>query len=165
MSSRKITFALLVYYLIVLSWIILLKGALSPDQLPHLQNINLTPFASSATVNGSLDASEITQNLIAFIPFGIFIHILLENKPFALKLVPIVFTSLIYEVTQYIFALGATDITDLITNSLGGLLGILIAYGLSRILKKSWVIILNAICLLGALLLSVLIGLLIFSNM
>ncbi len=35
--------------------------------------------------------------------------------------------------SQYILAVGATDITDLLTNTFGGVVGILLYWGLSRL--------------------------------
>lgn len=43
------------------------------------------------------------------------------------KIVPIAMVSLLFEIVQYIFAIGVTDITDFIGNTLGGVIGI-VAY-------------------------------------
>ena len=55
------------------------------------------------------------------------------NKPYqtcllytSLKLLIIAGISLLLEITQYILAIGSSDITDLITNTAGGLLGCLL---------------------------------------
>ena len=44
----------------------------------------------------------------------------------------IIMVSLIFEVSQYIFGIGASDITDIITNTIGGVIGI----GIYMIIKK-----------------------------
>lgn len=57
-----------------------------------------------------------------------------SNWSFIKKIIPIFLTSLIVEILQYIFAVGATDITDLIGNTLGGVIGIGIFYLLIKLL-------------------------------
>ena len=44
--------------------------------------------------------------------------------------------SLLFEVTQYIFAIGASDITDAIDNTLGAVIGILLYLGMKKIWKE-----------------------------
>ena len=73
--------------------------------------------------------------MLIFIPFGIYITMLKSNWSFIKKIIPIFLTSLIVEILQYIFAVGATDITDLIGNTLGGVIGIGIFYLLIKLLK------------------------------
>jgi glycopeptide antibiotics resistance protein len=54
---------------------------------------------------------------------------------FAKMLTMIIGLSLSFEVLQFIFALGRTDITDVIDNTLGGVIGIGIYTVLSKVLK------------------------------
>lgn len=64
------------------------------------------------------------------------------GAPFLKKLLPAACVSLAYEALQYALALGATDITDLISNTAGAAAGI----GIYRILaavckeKTHWII-------------------------
>lgn len=164
MKSKKCTLGLLIFYLVALTWIILFKFQFSIADLPHLRNINLIPFGNSVIVNGTIDFSEIIQNLLVFIPYGLFIHILWEEKPILKQFLPIICTSFLFEIVQFIFAIGGTDITDIITNSLGGVLGIVIAIGSSKILNKHWIKVINVISLTGAILLTLFISLLLLAN-
>lgn len=123
MESKKITRCLLAVYLLALSWIIIFKMEFSFDNLPHIRNINLIPFGDSAITNGTVDVSEIINNLLAFIPFGIFTGMLLDEKSFIKKVLPVFFVSLAFETVQFIFAVGASDITDLLMNTTGGIIG------------------------------------------
>lgn len=165
MKSRKCTLYLLIFYLIALVWIILFKLQFSITELPHLRNINLIPFGDSVITNGTIDTTEIIQNLLAFIPYGLFVHILWEKKSLIKQFLPFFCTSLIFEVIQFIFAIGASDITDIITNTLGGILGIFIAIGISKISNKHWIRFINIISLIGAVFLTSVIILLLLVNL
>ncbi len=54
-----------------------------------------------------------------------------KESDFYLSLLLYWFLSLTFEIIQFIFAIGATDITDVITNTVGGFLGLKL-YGLSN---------------------------------
>lgn len=164
MESKKITFGALTVYLILLTWIIVFKMSFSFSDLPDLRSINLISFGESVIVNGKLDFSEIINNVLAFIPFGILASVLWDNKSFIIKISPIIITSLIFEVLQFAFGIGASDITDIITNSLGGIIGILIAIGISRVFKNNWKKVINAVSLIGGIILMIFVAILIAAN-
>lgn len=67
----------------------------------------------------------------------------------ARKIAPIFTVSLVYEIIQYVFAIGASDITDLIGNALGGVIGIGIFFILPKIIEGKDVKILNILALIG----------------
>ncbi len=123
MQKKKLCAAiLLALYLLILIWMILFKGSIHTLQvlfLPEFRNINLVP---------ALKARETLLNFFAFAPVGVYLGMLLKDKEkkFAwFKPVLFVFLlSLLFEVAQYILALGTSDITDLVSNTLGGTAGI-----------------------------------------
>lgn len=158
MKSKKCTLGLLLFYLAALTWIIVFKLQVSAADLPHLRTINLIPFADPMIVNGAVSVGEMVQNLLAFVPYGLLLHVLWEEKPLFQQILLIVCTSLLFELLQFLFAIGGTDITDLITNSCGGCLGIFLAIVLSRLSGRHWRTILNTVCLTGAVLLSALLA-------
>ncbi|MGW6664427.1 MULTISPECIES: VanZ family protein [Peribacillus] len=92
--------------------------------LPDFREINLIPFAGSANVNNQIDFNEIIYNVLAFIPFGIYISMLKPNWSFLNKIAVIAGVSLLFEVLQFSSAIGASDITDFIGNTLGGIIGV-----------------------------------------
>ena len=127
---------LFLIYFVVIIWVIIFKMSFSIHELTQLRSINLIPYGDSAIVNQQVDFSEIYMNILAFVPFGIYLAMLKPNSAIV-KLVAIVgFTSLSIEVIQYLFAIGASDITDLIGNTFGGLLGILFNRVSVKILKS-----------------------------
>ena len=135
--SKMLTATLFAIYLIALSWIVLFKMQLdfAPLANMNLRNINLVPFAQSAVLNGKVNLSEIVLNIAAFIPFGVYMSMLRGKWGFFQKLAPIFGLSLVYEVVQYALAIGASDITDLIGNTLGGAMGIALFFLLRLLLK------------------------------
>lgn len=162
MKSKKCTLGLLIFYLAALTWIIIFKLQFSIT--PRPRSVNLIPFGASVITNGTIDIDEIILNLLAFIPYGLFLHILWENKPMRTQFIPIIGTSFLFEGIQFIFALGASDITDLITNSLGGIAGIFVAVGLSKLFRKNWIRLINIVSFVGAVLMALLIAILLLAN-
>ncbi|MCC0641967.1 MULTISPECIES: VanZ family protein [unclassified Clostridioides] len=169
MKSKEynITKGLFVVYIILLTWIILFKMQFDISSLEtmNLRNINLVPFAGSLIVNNRVDISEIILNVAIFVPFGIYLCILKEEFSFIKKIVPIFITSLVFETLQYIFAIGASDITDLIGNTLGGIIGIVVFMLLSKIFKHKTMKIINVLALIVTAIVVLFLGLLIIENL
>ena len=166
MKSKKLTLGLLIFYLIVLTWIIVFKMQFAfSGSLPEIRNINLIPFGGSLIVNGEISFSEIIKNALVFIPFGILIGVLWDKKSFVKKILPIILTSFIFETLQFIFGIGASDITDIISNSLGGVIGVAITIVISKIFKNNWQKIINVISLIGCIVLTLFITMLILANL
>ena len=164
-KEQKITFVLLVIYLIILTWIILLKTQFSFSALGHYRSVNLIPFAGSVVINGKVDLDEILNNFIVFIPVGLYLGMLMPKSSPLRKIAPIFGLSLLYEVFQFIFAIGASDITDLIMNTLGGAAGIFLVFLFTKLLKEKTVKILNIAAVICTLAITGFMALLIGVNM
>lgn len=153
-------------YCILIVWIILFKLSLSINDitgLDKIRNINLIPFYYSNEVSGHF--KEVLDNLLIFIPFAIYLKMLnKDNKKIILY--GLIF-SLVLEISQFIFKLGATDITDLITNSMGTVIGVYFYILLEKIFKNREKInkVLKILALIGTILLCLLLLLLIISNL
>ena len=132
---RKIlSSGLLVSYLVILIWLVLFKTSFSLSALlihHHQRSLNLAPFAAPSIVDGQINYSEMILNCVLFIPFGLLLNVNFKKAGFLPKLVFVLAFSITVELLQYIFAIGATDITDVITNTSGGFLGLTL-YGLSN---------------------------------
>lgn len=126
---------LLAVYTAVLIWLILFKFSVHIAAVLHhdQRSVNLVPFS-----NASGSSGEIVDNVLVFIPFGLLLGVNCKRLDLWRKLVIVLVFSLTAEVLQYIFAIGASDITDVITNTFGGLVGLL-AYelGTRRIREES----------------------------
>ena len=169
MKSRKSTISLFLFYLLALSGIILFKTRLAFAFLGMRftfvmdveRSINLIPFGAMLYLNGMPSYNEIFYNGLVFVPFGIFISMLRKKKAFLHLIVPIILTSLFFEAMQYIFALGASDITDVISNTFGGIIGIGIFYLFHKLCKEKVYQAINIIALVCEIGLVLLIGMII----
>lgn len=120
-------------YFCILTWIIVFKMSFSLEELGHVRSLNLIPLKGSMIVNGKLDVEEIVQNAIAFLPLGVFIRALAEKKKLLQEIAAVVLVSIAYETIQYILAIGRTDITDVLANTIGGIVGIAICALIEKI--------------------------------
>lgn len=109
----KISFVL---YLFLLTWVIVFKFRIDITDLRYLRAINLIPFKENAL-------KEILINIFLFIPYGMYLRELTKKKSLTVGI--IILTSTLFEVLQYIFHIGISDITDVMMNTLGGMIGIL----------------------------------------
>lgn len=125
---KKTTHILFTIYLFLVIWIILFKLSVSIEQLPHFRSFNLIPFYYPNKTGFQI--REVLDNVIIFIPFGLYLKTLNINSKRTVFLGFLLSLSL--ELSQYIFGIGASDITDLITNTIGVIIGI----GIYQLLKK-----------------------------
>lgn len=117
---------MLVLYVVVLLWLVLFKLKVHIFSVfhHHYRSLNLIPFAAPSMVHGEIGYGEMVYNCLFFIPFGLLLNVNFKQIKFLPKLAFILVFSISVEVVQYIFAIGATDITDVIMNTLGGFIGL-----------------------------------------
>ena len=161
MRSKRLTGVLFALYLAVLTWIILFKMQADWTVLTTgVRTVNLIPFAGALVTNGQANYQEVFLNLVAFVPFGLYLSLLEPRWPARKRLLPGFFTSLAYEVLQYAFALGRSDVTDLLSNTLGvGLYALL-----AKRLKEKTRPVLNAAALVCTVLALGFLGVLVGAN-
>ena len=162
--QRNLTRILFAVYFLILVWILLFKMSFSIDELYKSRTINLIPFMGSVVVNGRIYINEIIDNILVFIPLGIYICMLKEDWSILRKISVGFFVSLGIEVLQFILAIGATDITDLIGNTLGGIIGIGVFYLFSKLFKNKTNKIINTLALIATILLVSMISILLLAN-
>lgn len=93
------------------------------------RSINIIPF--NDLFKGVYNQLDVFGNIILFIPFGLIVKIYKPSLKFKNSFILFFIVSFLFEAFQYIFAIGASDVTDIIYNVLGGVLGI----GIYKILK------------------------------
>lgn len=125
---RTLSRTLFAAYLLILLWLVLFKFSYEPFAVIRdfqTRSLNLIPFAYSR--NG-----EMIANVLAFIPFGVMLGVNFKQIEWRYKLAVIFAFSVAVEIIQYCLAIGATDITDVIMNTLGGSLGLAFYAVISR---------------------------------
>jgi glycopeptide antibiotics resistance protein len=140
MDARKtekrstLTLVLFTIYLVALIWIILFKLPFYSEKAARIREINWIPLLGSFSDKGVLRWQEILGNILVFIPLGIYLPMMKRGWSFVQRALPIVGLTVAFEVLQFIFAIGRSDVTDILANALGGLTGIGIHALLFRIL-------------------------------
>ena len=108
---------------------------------PQLQPVPFWSF--SEWIDGSFDTGfNIVLNVLLFVPFGYLLASFFGGR----KLLPVLLSfacSLVVEAGQYLSCRGVFDVDDLITNTLGGVIGVLIyllfqRLGGARLADASW---------------------------
>jgi glycopeptide antibiotics resistance protein len=133
--TNTVTNALFIVYLVVLCWILLLKLGVRFSYM-GTRSINLIPFAQPLISNGKTDLGEIILNVVIFVPFGIYAGVLLKRFSAESKFLFLFSTSLMFEGLQFILRIGAFDVTDLITNTSGGIIGLLMFKTLEKLFNN-----------------------------
>lgn len=132
-STRKLTLILFIIYLIGLSWLIVLKFNVAFLWIGEERSVNFIPFIEPWISHTRFDPIEMILNTLVFVPFGIYTGILFKNWRVSKHALIFSSFSLICEALQYILAVGAADVTDIINNTLGGLIGLFILKGIDKI--------------------------------
>ncbi len=115
---------LFIVYMVLLVWIILFKLQFSVSEIDKIRSINLIPFHYENEIGMNFHLKEVLENAAIFIPFGIYLCMFKFEWSVKAKFIIILVISLLFEITQYILAVGRTDVTDLITNTCGGMAGV-----------------------------------------
>ena len=124
-KSNCLATILFLIYLALLVWIILFKLQFSISDLDKVRSINLIPFHYDKKVGTAFHLTEVLENFLIFVPMGIYLQMLLPRKKIICEVHADCFgTSFLLEAMQYILAVGRSDITDVLTNTAGGLLGL-----------------------------------------
>ena len=158
--------AVFALYLVLLTWIILFKLQFRLSDIDSGRSINLIPFYYSTSVGGKLHFKEVWNNILIFVPFGVFLSMLASRMKLRIKILIIFGISLFFEMMQYILAIGMTDITDVMTNVFGGIIGIELYEFLLKIVKdrqKTDTLITAAAGIIAALFLALMTVLLLFN--
>ncbi len=134
-----------VFYLLVLIRVILFKDAPLYNLFGGiglgLRSVSIVPFASiidmifDNTISLARLIQNIGGNIVLFIPLGIFIPLIFNKSNKAVILSGFAI-SLCFEVFQFIFTIGNSDVDDIILNVLGTIIGFFIFKFISKISKN-----------------------------
>ncbi|MWC00058.1 VanZ family protein [Agromyces seonyuensis] len=118
-------------YLVLLAWMVVLRFQLPWEAGQSGRLLKLVPFVASGGFGASAPR-EVLANVLIFVPFGLYLGLLRPtwSRPRA----ALVFAggSLALEAAQYVLATGSTDVTDIIVNTAGGLIGLAVVRAIGR---------------------------------
>ena len=140
MSAKKraaVLWTALGVYLVLLVWLIVFKLHLNlPLSLAHSYRppANLIPFGAGLE-DPRLAVQEILLNILAFVPLGLCLSALQRPRRVWARVLCGAVLSILFEAIQYAFNIGSADITDVITNTIGTLCGVLLFSGLRALIK------------------------------
>ena len=149
MKSRRkhgFQFMTILYFLIVFCMCVSRFNVIMTimgGQLTRVEEINLLPFHSvreNLQYGRNPISWDMLYNMVMFVPFGI-IYCYYQKAFSIYKAIGLSFlTTFSIEAAQFIFKTGVVDIDDLIINTIGSLLGILLYIALQKILqwKQLW---------------------------
>lgn len=129
-ATARLTNVLCIIYVSALCWILLFKLGVHFSYMEE-RSVNLKPFN-----NGGIDNAESILNIIIFIPLGIYTGLLFKRWHYVKKLLLFFLISLLFEALQFIFRIGAFDVSDIITNTTGGIIGLIIFTAIERLFNN-----------------------------
>ena len=141
--SNKVKWSNLLYYgvmglyFVIWFWILFQRRATSGYRI-----INTYPFSTIQgyfNMNGAFLSdfalTNILGNIAIFVPMGIYLSLFTKTMSILRNTTLVGLISLGVEILQYVFAVGMADVDDLILNTVGGLIGVLLFKFLHKIYK------------------------------
>jgi len=129
-------------YLLILLWLILFKLSYDVPAIVaeyQTRSVNVIPFLGL----GQVGWSETVSNLVVFVPFGLLLGVNFKDKQLWRLITATLVLSVGVEALQFILAIGITDVTDVIMNTLGGLSGLVLYRVVNKVLRTDildWII-------------------------
>ena len=119
-------------YMLAMVWLVLFKGGTGLYELLHF---GLPDLPRGISWDLHFNGMESLLNVGVFVPLGLFLMLLSSRERVWPKALVCCATSVAFETAQYILKIGTCDVMDVINNTLGGVIGILLFFLLKRILK------------------------------
>ena len=141
MSDKKTNFCINLLLYGVFVFYILLLGLILFRTHHQTRSVNLVPFRGvvsyisgndlvsgqdSAAVLHAFALLNLLANLFIFVPCGVYITLFRKGKGIWKNVLWVFVISMVVEIVQFITKFGIGDIDDVILNSIGGLIGVLI---------------------------------------
>ena len=141
-SLKKTATLAFILYMLCLFWILILKCNLRQAVLETRFTYENIPFSERILIFmgkfSTTNINEATMNVVAFVPMGIIVPHISKKKPYLNAAMAGLFTSLAAELCQLITAFGGFTYIDIINNSIGTFLGVIISCLLMRTVKEKW---------------------------
>lgn len=154
--NKSLLWCAFVIYLVLLVWLIAFKC--NKEWVPKLgAEMRKLSFTGRVKYIPFYDINkhkfyftwDFVLNFFLYIPMGIYLMYILKQKKWICILI-IFLSSLAFEMSQYFTGFGGCDINDLICNTAGGCIGVLLCVKLSDKVKPKFVNIANLyVCILA----------------
>ena len=115
-----LTIVLFAIYALLLVGVILFKFPFQYQLTESGRELNLIPFAGLYGGRRGFGVSEVVENVLIFVPLGVYISMLRSGWSFGRSILIVAVTSIAFEVIQFAFGIGRADITDVLCNTIGG---------------------------------------------
>jgi glycopeptide antibiotics resistance protein len=151
-ERNKLMFDILLWlsviiYVLFLAKVVLFKhvspfDVFSPHRVYFSEAVNTEPFRTiKAYMRVGLNTSgvymeNVLGNILIFMPMGLLLRLFCVKQKFISTILIVCLSSVGLELFQYIFMLGSTDVDDVILNTLGGFLGVVV-YGILSLFVKN----------------------------
>ncbi len=116
----------LVLHVALLVWLVVWKFRTPYVGTGELRAVKLVPFVASEGYSAS-QTWEVLGNLFVFIPLGVLLGVVATRWSWGARALGIAALSTGFELAQYVLAVGSSDTTDVIMNTAGGVIGLLVA--------------------------------------
>ena len=134
-KTNGLTTVLFAIYLIALIWILIFKLGVRFSYMEN-RSVSLIPYREYF-LYGNFDIVETILNVMIFIPLGLYGGVLFKRWTSGKKLFFFFLISLMFEGLQFILRIGAFDVTDIINNTLGGIMGLVIFKAIGKSFNNS----------------------------
>lgn len=128
-------------YLVALVWVIVFKA--NRDLLIYGGEPEYRQISFYLYFNGR----ETLLNIAALVPAGLFLMLLSRREDKIAAAIGCFLLSFAFEAAQYVLMVGTSDLTDLITNTLGGMVGIAVYCLFQHIFRDRNKLILSWLCI------------------
>lgn len=143
---RMIAILLFAAYLCMLCYFLFFADSMGRAYTDRAYHYNVIPFREiyrfwkyMHVVGVESTMLNLGGNVIAFVPFGVFLPMLFEKcRKFSFAVLLSFEFSLAVEAIQLVLKVGCFDVDDMILNTLGGLLGFLMYLLLSHIWRRKY---------------------------
>jgi glycopeptide antibiotics resistance protein len=150
-DHRVLIGGLFAVYLALLVWAVLWKLGVPSLHGGDIRAVKLVPFVAGDGY-GESSPFEMIANVALFVPFGVYLGLLAPRWGWwrigALAAV----VSVGFETTQYVLAVGSSDVTDVILNTAGAIVGVALLAAVRRALGARTASVLAAVCAAGTVL-------------
>ncbi len=143
-NQRLLTISIVscVIYLVILYWIVLFKMRTDLSEITPIRQIILTPFHRK-DISSTSKFAEALGNGVLMVPLGVYVSMFFKKMRFLEKVCIFFAVSFSFEIIQYIFWIGYTELTDIILNTFSGALGIWVFNIFRKTFKKHHIMFLN----------------------